>query len=74
MKLSVRKSGKNLTLILPDEVVARLGWSHGDVLDAEAVDGRLEIIRTQTFHERAMEFARRGFTKYRKAFETLAKS
>ena len=74
MKLSVRKSGKNLTLVLPDEVVAKLGWTRGDILDAEVIDGRLQIVRTQTFHDRAMEIARRGMVKDRKTFEALAKT
>lgn len=74
MKLTVRKSGENLTLVLPDEVVAKLGWSRGDILAAEVVDGELKIIRTQTFHDRAMEIARRGVGKYRKTFEALAKT
>ena len=74
MRLTVRKSGKNLTLVLPDEVVAKLGWSRGDVIDAEVIDGRLQIVRTQTFHDRAMEIARRGMVNYRKTFEDLAKT
>ena len=74
MKLTIRKSEENLALVLPDEVVAKLGWSHGDVLDAEVVDGRLQIVRTQTVRDHAMEFARRGMVKYRKAFEALAKT
>jgi antitoxin component of MazEF toxin-antitoxin module len=74
MKLTVRKSGENLTLILPDEVVAKLGWSRGDILDAKVVDSRLQIVRIQTFHDRAKEIARRGMVKYRKTFEGLAKT
>jgi hypothetical protein len=74
MKLTVRKTGKDLTLVLSDEVIAKLGWSRGDVLDAEVVDGRLQIVRTQTLHDRAMEIARRGAVKYRKTFESLAKT
>lgn len=74
MKLTIRKSGEKLTLVLPDEIVAKLGWSRGDVLDAEAIDGRLQIVRAQTFHNRAMEIARKGMVKYRKTFEALAKT
>ena len=74
MKLTVRKLGEKLTLVLPDEIVAKLGWSRGDVFDAEVIDGRLQIVRTQTFHNRAMEVARKGMVKYRKTFEALAKT
>jgi len=74
MKLKVRKSGENLILMLPDEIVAKLGWSRGDVLAAEVIDGELKIVRTQTFHDRAMEIARRGMVKYHKTFEALAKT
>jgi antitoxin component of MazEF toxin-antitoxin module len=74
MKFTVRKSGENLILVLPDEAVAKLGWTRGDVLAAEVIDGRLQIVHTQTFHDRAMEIARSGMVKYRKTFEALAKT
>jgi antitoxin component of MazEF toxin-antitoxin module len=74
MKFTVDKSGENLTVVLPDDVIAKLGWARGDVLSAEIVNGSLKITRIQTFHDRAMEFARRAMVKYRRTFEALAKS
>jgi antitoxin component of MazEF toxin-antitoxin module len=73
MKFKVRKSGENLILVLPDEVVAKLGWARGDILNAEVVGDSLKIVQTQTAHDHAMEIARRGMVKYRKTFEALAK-
>ena len=74
MKFEVRKSGEEFVLDLPDEVVAKLGRRQGDILAVEIIGGRLQIARVHTFHDRAMEFARRGFVKYRETFEALAKS
>lgn len=74
MKLTISKSNERLVVNLPDEAVAQLGWARGDVLTAEVVDGGLRIERIQSFHDRAMEIARRGMVKYRQAFEALAKT
>lgn len=74
MKFLVRKSGEKFVVDLPSETIAKLGWARGDVLAAEVVDGGLKIVRIQTFHDRAMEIARRGMMKYRKTFEALAKT
>jgi antitoxin component of MazEF toxin-antitoxin module len=74
MKFTVRKSGRNLIVVLPDDFVAKLGWRRGDVLTAEVVVAGLGITRIQTFHDRAMEFARRGMVNYRETFEALAKT
>jgi len=74
MKFTVRKSGENLTVVLPDDAVAKLGWSPGDVLSAEVVEGSLKIRCIQTFHDRAMQFARRAMSKYRETFRALAKT
>jgi bifunctional DNA-binding transcriptional regulator/antitoxin component of YhaV-PrlF toxin-antitoxin module len=74
MKFRVRKSKEKLMIVLPDEAAAKLRWARGDVLAAEVIDGRLQIMRSQTFHDRAMEIARRGMAKYRKSLEVLAKT
>ncbi|MEJ2375553.1 MAG: AbrB/MazE/SpoVT family DNA-binding domain-containing protein [Pseudolabrys sp.] len=74
MKLTVRKSGEELAIVLPDDVVAKFGWKRGDVLSAEVVEGGLKIRRIQTIHDRAMGFVRRCMVKYRKTFEILAKT
>jgi antitoxin component of MazEF toxin-antitoxin module len=74
MKTKIEKSGENLFVVVPKEAVSQLGWTHGDILGAEVVDGSLKIVRTQTAHDRALEFARKGIEKYREAFATLAKS
>ena len=63
-----------MIVVLPDDVVAKLGWMRGDALSAEVVNSSLKITRTQKSHGRAMEIARRGMVKYRKSFEALAKT
>jgi hypothetical protein len=74
MKTAIEKCKGNLFVILPKDAVARLDWGHGDILNIEVTDGGLKIVRVQTFHDHAMEIARRGFVKYRETFEALAKS
>ena len=72
MKFALYNSGR--TIDLPDELVAQLGWRRGDLLSIEAEKGALRIVRAQTYHDRAMHFARRAMVKYRETFEALAKT
>jgi bifunctional DNA-binding transcriptional regulator/antitoxin component of YhaV-PrlF toxin-antitoxin module len=74
MKTKLEKSEENLFVVVPKGAVSQLGWTHGDILSAEVVDGGLKIVRTQTADDHAMEFARKGMEKYHETFATLAKS
>jgi putative addiction module antidote len=74
MKTKIGKSGENLFVVVPKEAVSQLGWTHGDILGVEVVDGGLKVVRIQTAHDRAMAIARRGMAEYHEAFATLAKS
>ena len=74
MKTVIVNDGEHLRLELPEEALAELGWTSGDVIDLKVEAGHLRATRSMTKHEHAMAIARRGFKRYRKALETLAKS
>jgi len=74
MKFKVEKSKDKLFIVLPKDAISQLGWGHGDILSGEIAEGGLKVVRSMTAHDRAMEITRTGMKKYRKTFETLAKS
>jgi antitoxin component of MazEF toxin-antitoxin module len=74
MKAIIKKDGEHLCLVLPNEAIAQLGWTSGDVLDLSVEAACLCATRSLTKHEHGMAIARRGFKRYRKAFEKLAKT
>jgi antitoxin component of MazEF toxin-antitoxin module len=74
MKIQVGKCKNNLFVILPQEVVAQLAWTSGDIVDVEVDGNDLRLVRTMTNHDHAMEIARHGMEKYRETLEALAKT
>jgi putative addiction module antidote len=73
MKLELKRIGNSTGLILPKEVLARLGLSQGDsVFLTEMPDG-LKVTRTDGTFEKGLEIARRAMKKYRNALTELAK-
>jgi antitoxin component of MazEF toxin-antitoxin module len=75
MKLQVRKVGDEILVAIPSELLARLGWEHGDICEAEIHGHELRVVRTETAkHAAAMKIARRGMEKYRETLAKLAKS
>jgi antitoxin component of MazEF toxin-antitoxin module len=74
MKLQVRKADEELVVILPNDVVVRLGWSPGDLLEAEIIGDALNLVRIEKKYDRAMRIADEVMEEYRTTFEQLAKS
>jgi putative addiction module antidote len=73
MKLEIKKIGNSTGLILPKELLARLGLAQGDhVLVTEGPDG-LSITRYAPDIEKGMEVARKAMKTYRAALTELAK-
>jgi putative addiction module antidote len=73
MKLEIKKIGNSTGLILPKELLARLGLSQGDsVVVSETPDGFKVSRQDQTF-ERGLEIARKAMKTYRNALRELAK-
>ncbi len=72
--LRVRKIGNSVGLLLPKELLARLGLEAGDRLHVvEAADRVLKLSPYDPTHARAMEIARRSFREYANTYKALAK-
>ncbi|MEQ1719011.1 MAG: AbrB/MazE/SpoVT family DNA-binding domain-containing protein [Hyphomicrobium sp.] len=74
MKLEIKKIGNSTGLILPKELLARLGLQQGDhVFVSEGPDKSLSVTTYDPHHEKVMEIGREVFREYREAFKALAK-
>ena len=74
MKLEIKKIGNSTGLILPKELLVRLGLEQGDELFVEELPDRavkLSVYNPQ--HEKVMEIGREVFREYRETFKALAK-
>jgi hypothetical protein len=67
MKLTIHTANERLVVALPQQIVARLGWSSGDVLEAE-------LVRVETANDRTMRTADDVMDEYAWTLEELAKS
>jgi antitoxin component of MazEF toxin-antitoxin module len=74
MKLTIHKANERLVVALPEQVVARLGWGSGDVLEAEVVGDALKLVRVETDVDRSMRTADEVMDQYSWTLEELAKS
>ena len=73
MKLEIKKIGNSTGIILPKELLARLGLQQGDsVVVSETQDGFAVHKGDETF-EQGMEIARKALKTYRNALKLLAK-
>jgi putative addiction module antidote len=74
MKLELKKIGNSTGLILPKELLARLGLQQGDeVFVSEEPDRTVKLSVYNPHHERAMEIARDVMREYKETFKALAK-
>jgi putative addiction module antidote len=73
MKLEIKKIGNSTGLILPKELLARLGLKQGDaVIVTEGPKGFAVSREDETF-EKGLELAREAMKTYRAALTELAK-
>lgn len=73
MRLQIKKIGNSTGLILPKELLQRLGLEQGDeVIVSQEPDG-LKIRLMEDDFERGLEIARKAMKKYRSALRELAK-
>lgn len=73
MKLEIKKIGNSTGLILPKELLARLGLSQGDeVVVTETSDG-FAVTRGDDVFEKGIEIARKAMKTYRNTLKELAK-
>lgn len=74
MKLEIKKIGNSTGLILPKELLARLGLEQGDELFATVEPGQgLKLSRYEDKHAEVMRIAREVMREYREALKELAK-
>ena len=74
MKLELKKIGNSTGLILPKELLARLGLQLGDELFVtELPDRSVKLTVYSPHHDKVMEIGREVFREYRETFKALAK-
>ena len=74
MKLEIKKIGNSTGLILPKELLARLGLQQGDsVFVTEGPDRSLAVTPFRDDDEETMEIARKAMSRYKNTLKALAK-
>jgi putative addiction module antidote len=74
MKLELKKIGNSVGLILPKELLARLGLELGDELYVtELPDRSVRLSIYNPDHEKVMKVGRELFKEYRETYKALAK-
>lgn len=73
MNVTVRKIGNSEGIIIPKEVLDRLGLKAGDVLTLSEDGQKLELVPEQSDLQEQLAAARRGMEKYKVALRELAK-
>jgi putative addiction module antidote len=73
MNVTIRKIGNSEGVILPKEVLHKLGLKSGDTLQLNEVDGSIQLVPEQADLAEQLRAARLGMQKYRAALRELAK-
>ncbi|WP_288430484.1 AbrB/MazE/SpoVT family DNA-binding domain-containing protein [uncultured Agrobacterium sp.] len=73
MNVTVRKIGNSEGIIIPKEVLDRLGLKAGDVLNLNEDGQKLELTPEPSDLQEQLAAARRGMEKYKVALRELAK-
>jgi len=73
MKVTIRKIGNSEGVIIPKEVLEKLGLRSGDTLELREVDNGLELLHQKADLTEQLKAARIGLQKYRVALRELAK-
>ncbi len=74
MKLELKRIGNSTGLILPKELLARLGLKQGDeVFVTEGPEKSVTVSAYDPEHEKVLEIGREVFKEYRETFKALAK-
>lgn len=73
MNVIIRKIGNSEGIIIPKEILDRLGLKAGDKLDIEETDGGIRLTPEPADLAEQIEAAREGMKKYRVALRELAK-
>ncbi|MDE1159109.1 MAG: AbrB/MazE/SpoVT family DNA-binding domain-containing protein [Neorhizobium sp.] len=73
MNATIRKIGNSEGIIIPREVLDRLGLKAGDTFDIREENGTLSLVPEQADLAEQLKAARLGMEKYRVALRELAK-
>ena len=74
MKLELKRIGNSTGLILPKELLARLGLQQGDeVFVTEGGERSVTISAYDPEHEKVLAIGREVFSEYRETLKALAK-
>lgn len=73
MKLQLKKIGNSTGLILPKQLLARLGLEQGDEVVLSDTPGGFAVSRGDETMEKGLEIARKAMKTYRNTLKELAK-
>ncbi len=73
MNTTIRKIGNSEGIIIPKEILDRLGLKAGDSVEIREEDGRISLVPEQADLAEQLKAARLGMDKYRVALRELAK-
>ena len=73
MKLEIKKIGNSTGLILPKELINRLGLAEGDAVVVSETPTGFSVSRTDPTFEKGLKIARKAMKTYRNALSALAK-
>lgn len=73
MNVTIRKIGNSVGIIIPKEILDRMGVKAGDELTLKEVSGQIELVPQNADLAAQLKAARMGMEKYRVALRELAK-
>ena len=73
MKIELKKIGNSTGVILPKDLLARLGMAQGDVVDVTETPDGFAVRRHDETFAKGMEIARKAMKTYANALRELAK-
>ena len=73
MNITIRKIGNSEGIIIPKDVLDRMGVKAGDELTLKEESGQIQLIPQNTDLAEQLRAARMGMEKYRVALRELAK-
>ncbi len=73
MKLEITKIGNSTGLILPKELLARLGLEQGDEVFVSDVPDGFKVCKGDTTFDKGLKIARKAMKTYHNTLKELAK-
>lgn len=73
MNITIRKIGNSEGIIIPKDVLDRMGVKAGDELTLKEEDGKIQLVPQNADLAEQLKAARMGMEKYRVALRELAK-